>query len=98
MFTMRQAPVSRAWRAWAQLVRLSVEGRSRSSVVGCRRAWCHEVVVRQGLLDHEQLEGVELAQVFRVRQGVGRIGVDGEQDPRVPAADLADHRDVSARL
>ena len=50
------------------------------------------------LLDHQQIIGVELAEVIRVGERVGRVGVDREHDPRVPPADLADDRDVRARL
>ena len=58
----------------------------------------HEIVVGKGLLDHHETVGVELAQESGVGQGVGRVGVDGEDDPRVPPADLGDHRHVGARL
>ena len=50
------------------------------------------------LLDHQQVIGVERPEEIRVRESVGRVGVDREHDPRVPPADLADDRDVGARL
>ena len=58
----------------------------------------HEVVVGQGLLDHEEVVGVEPAEVPGVGQGVGRVGVDREQDLGVPLADLSHHGHVGARL
>src|ERR1700723_977120 len=39
-----------------------------------------EVVVPEGLLDHEQVEGVELNEVVDVFQLVGRVGVAAEHD------------------
>ncbi len=45
-----------------------------------------EVVVPEGLLDHQQVEGVKRGQVVGIPQAVGRVGVATERDagPLVP--------------
>ena len=42
----------------------------------------HDVVPAQGLLDHHEAVGVELAEERRVLEGVGAVGVDHERQRR----------------
>ena len=77
MLTMRQAPVSRAWRARSWLVMLS--SRQIAVVrVRCRRAWSTRSSWASGCSIMSETVGVELAQEPGIGQGVGRVGVDGE--------------------
>src|SRR5271168_5099182 len=56
------------------------------------------VVVAQGLLDHDQVKGVELLQQRRVFQTIGGVGVHHQADAREFFAEGAGGRDVVARL
>ena len=57
-----------------------------------------EVVGRERLLDHEQVEGVEPPERLRVLQGIGAVGVDLEHDVGEGLADGRAGRDVPARF
>ena len=57
-----------------------------------------DVVVRQRLLDHHQVELVQLLQMVDVGERVGRVGVGHQLDVRETLAHLANHIDVPARL
>ena len=56
-----------------------------------------DVVVGQGLLDQQEVEGVELLERRQVVERVRRVGVDLERDVGVTLADRADDLDVVPR-
>ena len=57
-----------------------------------------DLVVRQRLLDHHQVEFVQTFQTRRVGQRVGGVGVGHQQDVGKALAHLAHHVDVPAGL
>ena len=63
-----------------------------------QRGVIDDVVVRQRLLDHHQVEVVELLQMVGVGQRVGGVGVGHQLDGGKALAHLADHVHVPAGL
>ena len=57
-----------------------------------------QIVLRQGLLDQQQVQVVEAGQPGRVGQGVGAVGVHLEQDVAETLAHRSDRRHVPARF
>ena len=57
-----------------------------------------EIVVPEGLLDHEQIESFERHQVVRVFEAVGGVGVAAEHDSRPARANVIEDLDVPAGL
>ncbi len=57
-----------------------------------------DVVVAERLLDHDQVEGVELLQQRRVFQAIGGVGVHHQANARESFAQRARGLDVVARL
>ena len=57
-----------------------------------------QIVVMQGLFDHEQVEPVERSEDVHVGERVRGVRVDGERDVGVRGPDRADPLHVRARL
>ena len=57
-----------------------------------------DVVVRQRLFDHHEVEAVELLETAGVGQGVGGIGVGHQLDGGKSLANLGDDVHIPARL
>src|SRR5882724_764334 len=53
-----------------------------------------DIVVPEWLLNHEELELIELAQVVEFANAVGRVGVAAEQDFRPAFADLIEYPEI----
>ncbi len=66
-----------------------VEADGRLQLSACKLGVIDDVVVRQRLLDHHQVEIVELLQTRRVGQRVGGIGVGHQLDRGEALAHLA---------
>src|SRR5205823_6130552 len=54
----------------------------------------HQIVMIKRLLDHEQVEIVELPQKLLIRNGVGAVGVYGKQDVWMTAPHLSHHLNI----
>ena len=56
-----------------------------------------QVVVRQRLLDHRQLELIDLLEQRQILQGVATVAVDMDRVGRMLLADRAEHVEIPAR-
>ena len=50
----------------------------------------HDVIIKKGLLDEEQIEVIQRLQPTPVLHGVGGVGIDLEQNVRIAAPYLPD--------
>src|SRR5258706_1646257 len=57
-----------------------------------------DFVIPQWLLDHEQVEGIEFAQVLNLIERVRRIRIHAEDNIRPSSADLFQHIQIPSRL
>ena len=89
------APPDRLGGLLEGLGRLVEADRGRDRLL--ERGQAVEVVGRHRLLEHQQVELVELAEDVDVGGGVGAVGVDHQRDVAEVLADRADELDVAAR-
>ena len=97
MLMMRHAPVSTAKAALAHADDGFIKA-DRGAQFFLQARVIVDVVVPQWLLDHEQIELVELAQVLDLIERVGRVGVTTERDIGPARADAFEHIQIPARL